>query len=383
MNAAKTKTQPGWNIKILTRLGWAVIAIGAIFLLNWTIRSMAIQSTTEPATAPANTFEADVRQGRICAGQLALAQNFSVFLTNQDKTKFTALGEGESSYLSSFAWSPDGKHLALTGGVAGGTIYLADSTGGPLEILSQPQVGYLADIVWSHNGKQLMTWSIPNTSTVYLMNADGTGFTSRQLHNAMFDELPQFSPGDKNFIFHGISLPSYGMVETTLDGSRTRVISALSDRRSSFAWSPDGSRLAYIEMDQDLGEARLVVEEIDNGNKAVIERWSISKGAFPLAKNLSWPSDGKNLVFQFTDDEPNPDSAIYLIRADGSGMVKLADKAYAPTISADGRCLAYISNDHVFVMDLHSASLASVLMADLPVRQETTLKPVAKLQWSP
>ena len=50
------------------------------------------------------------------------------------------------------------------------------------------------------------------------------------------------------------------------------------------------------------------------------------------------------------------DHSIYLAHADGVGLIKVADFAYAPSISADGRCLAYISEDQVFLMDLIGVS---------------------------
>ena len=35
----RARSAPGWQLKILPALGWAIVAIGAIVLMNWTLRS--------------------------------------------------------------------------------------------------------------------------------------------------------------------------------------------------------------------------------------------------------------------------------------------------------------------------------------------------------
>jgi len=71
---------------------------------------------------------------------------------------------------------------------------------------------------------------------------------------------------------------------------------------------------------------------------------------------------------------------------DGADPVKVADSAHAPAISADGRCLAYISNKQVFLLDLTDISLTSttvvpVLLAELPVGRSIADFRLDKLQW--
>lgn len=384
MDTAKKKTQPrqGWYSKILPSLGWAVLAICAVFLLDWTIRSLASNPPVATEEVPVVSFESGIRQGTMCTGPLTLAHNFSVFLTNPDKTGFIALDEGNPvEELRSFAWSPDGEQLALTGGLAGSNIYLTDSTGSPLEILLNPEAGYLMGVAWSHDGKQLLTWSVDKNSAMYLVSADGTNLVEKRL-GLQFFETPQFTPDDESIILYGADSSGAGLFQVKLDGSQTRKISALAQDDNSYAWSPDGSRLAYIEMDRELGEARLVVEEVDKGNRAILASLPISKGTVPSSANLSWSPNGKSLVFEFSSDPT--DHAIYLAYADGSGVVKVVDSAHAPAISADGRCLAYISHDQVFLMDLTGAALTlPVRVADLPAGNQAADIRLDKLQWKP
>jgi len=398
MDAAKKKTRPspGWRTKVTPTLGWTILALFAVISLNWIVRSLVPTQPSTPVetTVPELSFADQVRQGDICAGPLALAHGFAVFLTNQDKTGFMMLDQQKTiGELRSFAWSPDGRHLAIVGNTTGrGNIYLMDSAGNQLQpVLSDSALGYLRDAAWSRDGRQILMWSsqIENNSVVFLVNADGTSLVEKRLDVLIFG-TPQFAPDNASIIYYGAkSFSSDGLYQARVDGSRARMINNLVENDTGFAWSPDGPRLAYVEMDRGLGEARLVVEDIVTGSRVVIASLPIPKGSgssIPESANLSWSSDGKYLIFDF--GRGATDRAVYLAYADGAGLVKLADSAHAPAISADGRCLAYISNKQVFLMDLNSTLLTPpaetpLLLADLPVGRAIADFRLDKLQWRP
>ena len=391
MEKYKTKTQPlqGWHIKIIPALGWAIVAIGAVFLLNWTMRSLSpdLQPSTAETPTPTLSFEQNVRQGNLCAGPLAVAHNFSVSLTNEDKTGFVMLDEGTTlEEVRSMAWSPDGTKLAVVGNTAGGgNIFVKDFERSRQYIVSNSEVGYLRGAAWSLDGKQLIMWSSQNNSILYVVHADGNDLVETQLDAQIFS-TPQFSPGNESIVFYGADSSSAGLFEYRLDGSQVRLISSLVENESTFAWSPDGSSIAYFIADRTLGEALLVVENYASREKNVLANLPIPKGSgstIPDAANLTWSADGRFLVFEF--GRGTSDRAVYLVHADATGFTKLADSAHAPAISADGRCLAYISNKQVFVLDLTSTTFPStpVLLADLPVGRAIADFRLDQLQWKP
>ena len=389
MEKYKTKSGPkqAWFTKLTFAAGWAILAIGSVFLLTWTIRSVTPMQlpATEVTTAPQISFEDNVRQGNICTGPLALAHNFAVYLSNEDKTGFETLDEHRTiGELRTFSWSPDGEQLAVLGNTAGsGNIYLTD-IGKPLQVLlSNSEVGYLRGVNWSHDGKQLLLWSSQNISIIYTVNADGNDLIERHLDAQIFP-TPQFAPDGGSIIFLGANSTSAGLFEFQLDGSQTRLISSLVENASGFAWSPDGRYLAYFIVDRTLGEAQLLAEEFSSGKKAVLATLPIPKGSgssVPDITNLSWSQNGTKLVFEF--GRSMTERVIYLAHADGTGLVKLADAAHAPAISADGNCLAYISNKQVFLIDLTSTSSTPLLLADLPAGRSNADFRLDKLQWRP
>jgi Tol biopolymer transport system component len=395
MDKAKTAIRPaqGWFTKIMVPLGWAVLAGCAIFLLNWTIRSLVPKQPSVAGAAPTRevSFEANVRTGHICAGPLAIGHGFAVFLTNPAKTDFVALDPAKTiGELRSFTWSADGKQLAILGNTTGnGNIYITDSTGEKLQpVLSNSELDYLMDAAWSRDGDQFVMWSAQNNKTIYLLNADGTGLVEKQMDMQILS-TPEFAPDGKSIIFYGAGATSAGLFEAMLDSSQIQLISPLVEDETSFSFSPDGSHLAFMEMDRALGEARLVSQEIATGNKTVLGTLSIPKGSgssIPESANLNWSPDGKSLVFDF--GRGASDRAIYLAHPDSTELLKVINTAYAPSISADGKCLAYISDKKVFLLDLSGISLAStsstpVLLADLPTGRSIADYRLDKLHWQP
>ena len=392
MDAYQNKSQPAnsWFSKFIMPIGWAALAIGGFFIFNWMVRSLVPPEQSNAGTSNTEVpFETQVRQGDICKGTIAVGHGFSVSLSNQDKTGFVTLNENQAiGELRSFTWSKDSEQLAILGNTTGsGNIYLTDSTGSTLHpALSDIQMGYMMDFAWSHDGSKFAMWSGRNNTTLYLANADGSDLQEVQLDIQILG-TPQFAPDDQSIFFLGGNTSTLGLFKMTLNDLRSEIVSSLVEDETGFAWSPEGTQLAYFEMDRDLGEARLVAEVFSSGTKSVLGTLPIPQGSgssIPDVANLSWSQDGTILIFEFGMNAAS--RAVYLVHADGSGLNKVVDSAYAPTISADGNCLAYISDKQVFITDLTSVPLSSttpILLADLPPRKGTSDFRFDKLQWSP
>ena len=148
------------------------------------------------------------------------------------------------------------------------------------------------DVAWSRDGKRVLTWSVANPTVIYLINNAESTVTEFQ-RDQQIGSTPQFSPNDQSIIFYGLG-PSTGLFEANLESGLVRLISALVEYDNSFAWSPDGSRLAYFEMRRTSGEAVLILQNPDGSNKSIIASLPIPKGhssTIPDVAHLSWSSD--------------------------------------------------------------------------------------------
>lgn len=395
MDKARTTQLPqegGWFKKIMVPIGWGFAAICGVLLINWTVRSFAppvprAAGTTVTAEVP---FAASVRAGNICLGPLAVGHGFAVFLSNPEKTGFAAVDIGSPmGEMRSFTWSPDGKQLTIVGNTMGsGHVLVTDLAGGQAEyLLSNFEVGYLMDAVWSRDGKKLVMWSSQNNQVLYVLNAEGTEVVKKQLDVHIMG-TPQFLPDGTGVVFYGAGPTSVGLFEVMLEDSEAILINPFVRGASAYTFSPDDSSLAYMEYDQDTGEARLIVENLATGNQSVLGTLPIPKGSgasLPDTANLSWSTDGNSLVFDFGRNAA--DRAVYLAYADGTGIIKVVEAGYAPSISDDGRCLAYINNKQVFLLDLNTivepTAAMPILLADLPAGRGTPNTKQDKLQWRP
>ncbi|MEO8355287.1 MAG: hypothetical protein ABI621_05200 [Chloroflexota bacterium] len=396
MDAYKSKqegVQRSPFMKFLAPAGWALAAVCGVLLLSWIFRSLL--PTLQPAAAPTATqevsFEDRVRTGNICSGPLAVAHGFAVFLTNADKTGFVTLDEQKAiGELRSFNWSPDGQWLAIVGNTMGsGNIHVTNPSGRPIEdLLSVGELGYTMDAAWSRDGKQFVVWSSQNNRTLYLLNTDGSGLTEKQL-NVQILGAPQFWPDGSSVVFYGTTPTSTGLFEVMLVNFEIAQINSSVEGASSYAFSPDGSRLAYMEYDREIGEARLVSEDITARERAILGILPIPKGSgssVPNIANMSWSVDGKSIVFDV--GRGANDRVIYHAHADGTELIKVVEAGYAPAISPDGKCLAYMNNKQVFLLDLGNLSINSttttpLLLADLPEGRAIPNYQQDKLQWKP
>ena len=112
------------------------------------------------------------------------------------------------------------------------------------------------------------------------------------------------------------------------------------------ALSPDGSRLAY-----SLYDLKRATEQRDNGTDLYL---MTGAGADPKLllehdgvgvwlSEPAWTPDGKSLLF--TRRDARGQESIERIGVDGTGRATLIPDAASPTVSADGRAVAYLVTD--------------------------------------
>ncbi|QMU60348.1 MAG: Tol-Pal system beta propeller repeat protein TolB [Gammaproteobacteria bacterium] len=189
------------------------------------------------------------------------------------------------------------------------------------------------------------------------------------------------------------------------DGYNARTIFSSSKQILSPAWSPDGSRLAYVSFES--GNSAIYIQDIIQGTRAKVSAkkginsapsWSpngrqlaltLSAAGSPdiyildiAAKNLkrltsgpaidtepSWMPDGKTLLFT-SDRSGGPQ--IYQVSANGGKAQRLTfDGKYnaAADVSPDGRYLALVNNSgngfRVAVMDMQSKAMRVISNGNL------------------
>ena len=147
---------------------------------------------------------------------------------------------------------------------------------------------------------------------------------------------------------------SYEIVVSNIDGTNTKRLTR-NDHFDSFpAWSPDGTRVAFIsDRDPAHGPAelagRLVIHDMATGQSRDVD---LPFGDRVAPHPLSWSRDGR-IAFVAYEDDMRLQRAVYTVEADGSNLARIAYTFSEPSWSPDGQriALVYGADLHTFASD--------------------------------
>jgi dipeptidyl aminopeptidase/acylaminoacyl peptidase len=252
--------------------------------------------------------------------------------------------------LTAVALSPDGRQFAIT---RNGQIELVSSEGGWPTVLTSTQGGKQGPR-WSPDGSYL---AFISEGAVWRVSANGgqplrltEGRNGAGDPRTAADRDPQWSPDGKWILFetgrHGNS--DLGIVSK--DGLTTSLLTTSPADEGSATWSPDGTRIAYVERSPDHFSGRLLVAELDSATgrfksePKVVYTAKEDRGGGWSIRRPEWTPDGKALAVVLQDSGWDK---IYLIPADGGAPQAIttgASEDESPVFSPDGRQIAFASN---------------------------------------
>ena len=201
----------------------------------------------------------------------------------------------------------------------------------------------------------------------------GASGTPRRLTKVEGDFLPAWSPDGTMIAFERENGDQQLWVIDSRGSGLRRLTAGRSD--GSPTWSPDGSRLLfsrgtvgrtdfYTVASDGTGLRRLAIGHRDDGSPA-------------------WSPDRASIAFVGTD--PAGDLGIYVMRADGSGRMRIASQIQAawPKWSPDGTQLAFVNeaDGSIYVTDRQGTRTRRVF--DVRTLNEATEPNFTIPAWSP
>jgi len=120
------------------------------------------------------------------------------------------------------------------------------------------------------------------------------------------------------------------------DGFGAQTILASNEPIVSPAWSPDGTRLAYVSFERK--KPIVYIQSLLTGGRTVVANFRGSNSA------PAWSPDGRRLAVVLTKDGS---SQIYLVNPDGSGLARLTNSGgidTEPNFSPDGQWILFTSD---------------------------------------
>jgi Tol biopolymer transport system component len=134
------------------------------------------------------------------------------------------------------------------------------------------------------------------------------------------------------------------------DGRVTALFDSVTTTKVSYSPSPDGSRLAFDEYDENSQSDSLRIIAPDGSGLRVLASFKAS------ISSVSWSPDGTRLAFAIFGNDNPPHSDGYVINQDGGGLEQVYAGASISslTFSPDGKFLLLGSMEpgRVYVADL-------------------------------
>jgi Tol biopolymer transport system component len=209
---------------------------------------------------------------------------------------------------SCHVWSPDGEQLALLTGGEGTRDYVsvANSDGSGIERIAKVGDLEIECPAWSPDGRSLAYICCGSASDVYVI--DAAGRRKRRLTQSMYASSVTWSPDGQQIAFHQFSNDRDGYLSIRPDGSG--LVSIAPGVIGDLLWSPDSRRIAYHH---DVGYDDLFVADRGGSNRHLVAHEVCC---------ATWSPKGDKLAL--VRDDPDGHAAIYVVRADGNGLIKVS-----------------------------------------------------------
>jgi prepilin-type N-terminal cleavage/methylation domain-containing protein len=253
--------------------------------------------------------------------------------------------------LGSLTWddpavSPAGDKIAVE---KAKNLYVIDTASGATTLVATTTTMNIAQPSWSPDGQEL---TFSDSRNIYVVNADGSGLQqlTANVGSSAFG-FPEFSPDGKTILFYENTSGSYDVATIPANGGTKTDLTNDGGSVDDYigTYSPDGTKIAYISLNNGAGDRRVYVMNADgSGRVGLTDSWSFGSTFFSAPRFLP---DGSKVIIELATSFGGT-ASIYSVNPDGTGLTTLASNACVPdqlfgdqygdfSISPDGTKIAY------------------------------------------
>jgi Tol biopolymer transport system component len=278
----------------------------------------------------------------ISRAQAEIFPHYALYVIRPDGSGLRKLAEVPDHALWGPAWSPDGRHIAVTYvsldmQQTQSQLYLLNADGTSPRQLTRNTRGNLL-VAWSPDSTRLAFISQDGTKNetaeVYTINADGSG-ERRLTDNSAWEYGVTWAPDGRQLAYGSDAGGSWQIWQMAPDGSGQKPL-ATPAHGNAPRWSPDG-RFIVLKSDREGNNNIYVITPDGSTQQNVTQDPSIN--TMP-----NWSPDSQQIVFS-SDREGTP--ALFVVNQDGTGLTNLTGSsgldAQFPSWSPDGRQIVFMA----------------------------------------
>jgi len=277
--------------------------------------------------------------------------NWNIYTMNIDGTNQTRLTDNAATDGGP-TWSPDGnKIIFFTERDGNSEIYTMETDGSDQTRLTDTP-GNERRSAWSPDSSKIIFESIRDGNwDIYTMDADGTN-QARLIDDPAREADPSWSPDGSKIIFSSNKDGDTEIYTMNSDGSNQIRITESPLYDSYASWSPDGRKIVFGS-DRDFDE-EIFVMDADGSNPINLTNNAPINATFGLTpiprSEIDLDKISSKIVFQsYRDINGKENSEICMIDADGSEFINLTntpeiDERY-PHASPDGRLICFVADE--------------------------------------
>jgi len=292
-----------YNSNFLSFRRWASIFGGLLLVVFGGVYFFNVSAQTEDDKKPAaqNLVNGKVAFTRRLAGPTA--PEGRIIIANSDGSGGVWLATPASEDITQPAWSPDGNSLAFTSRQQNQDLYVINANGSGL--LNLTNTGFTtgeANPSWSATGKIAyeQTNSSGGNAQIWVINPDGTGKAQFSGITQPFPNAPAWSPDGSKLAF--VSGTEIWVINA--NGTNEQRVTNNSTTDTDPAWSPDGTKIVFKKGND------IAIINADGTNETIV-----TDGSAP-----AWSPDGTKIAFS----RSGTGNGVFTMDVNGTNQVRIA-----------------------------------------------------------